>query len=189
MSRISEMFKRQPRLLLHICCAGCGVYVSKLLKQNFEVILFFYNPNIWPREENNKRLEEAARVAKNFKLKIIKGESEHGKWLELVKGHEGDQERGGRCLICYRCRLEETARQALGYKCGYFSTTMTTSPHKEAVAINKIGQELAADFEIKFLSQDFKQQDGFKKSSAMSRELGLYRQNYCGCEFSRRPNA
>lgn len=185
MKKILNWFNRKPKLLLHICCVGCGVYASQLLKQDYEVMLFFYNPNIWPEEEYDKRLEEAAKVAKIFQLKMIKGEYEHGKWLEQVKGRENDREKGGRCLICYKYRLEQAVKQAGENKCGYFSTTLTTSPHKDAIAINKIGEELAVGFNINFLSQDLKKQDGFKQAAKISRELGLYRQNYCGCEFSR----
>lgn len=174
----------KSKLLLHICCVGCGVYASELLKQDYEVALFFYNPNIWPEEEYEKRLAEARKIAVKFKLELVVGEYDHGEWLEAVRGHEGDPERGERCLICYQFRLERAFRQAEKLNCGYLTTTLTTSPHKDAQAINKIGQELAAGFGIKFLANDFKKQDGFKKSSARSRELGLYRQNYCGCEYS-----
>ena len=176
---------KKPKLLLHICCVGCGVYVSQLLQNDYEVALFFYNPNIWPKEEYSKRLEEAERLAGRFKLKLIKGEPGHENWLKAVDGHEGDEERGERCLICYKYRLGQAAEKAREEKFGYFSTTLTISPHKDANAINKIGEELGADFNVKFLNQNFKKQDGFKKSVAMSRELGLYRQNYCGCEFSK----
>jgi epoxyqueuosine reductase len=105
-----------------------------------------------------------------------------------VRGHENDRERGKRCLICYRYRLGQAFRQAQKLNCEFLTTTLTTSPHKDARAISRIGEELAAGFKIKFLNQDFKKQDGFKKSSAMSRQLGLYRQNYCGCEYSQRIN-
>ena len=178
----------KPKLLLHICCVGCGVYVSQLLEQDYEVMLFFYNPNIWPAEEYGKRLVEAEKVAKQFDLAIIKGDYEHEEWFKEVRGHENDPERGERCLICYKFRLEKAFKKAEELNCDYLTTTLTTSPHKDALAINKIGNELAASYNIKFLNQDFKKQDGFKKSSALSRELGLYRQNYCGCEFSKSRN-
>ncbi|MDD4901071.1 MAG: epoxyqueuosine reductase QueH [Patescibacteria group bacterium] len=175
----------KPKLLLHICCVGCGVYASQLLKQAYEVTLFFYNPNIWPEGEYLKRLEETKKIAGAFNLRLMAGDYEHGRWLEAVRGHEGDQERGERCLICYRFRLEQACKMAQQLPCAYLTTTLTTSPHKDAAAINKIGRELAAVHGLKFLEQDFKKQDGFKKSSALSRELSLYRQNYCGCEFSK----
>lgn len=158
--------------------------MSQLLKQDYEVILYFYNPNIFPEEEYNKRLEEAEKIANQFNLELIKSEYEHDKWLEAVKGHETDPERGERCLICYKFRLDAAAAMAKKLNCEFLTTTLTTSPHKNAFAINQIGEQAAEKYNIKFLSQDFKKQDGFKKSSALSRELGLYRQNYCGCEFS-----
>lgn len=179
----------KAKLLLHICCVGCGVYVSQIFKQDYEVALFFYNPNIWPEEEYKKRLAEAEKIAEQFDLKLIKGEYEHDKWLSAARGHEADPERGERCLICYKFRLDAAAAMAKELNCHYLTTTLTTSPHKSALAINKTGEQAVAQQGIKFLSQDLKKQDGFKKSAALSRELGLYRQNYCGCEFSRSHNS
>jgi len=178
------MSEYKPKLLLHICCVGCGVYVSQLLQQTYKVILFFYNPNIWPEAEYKKRLLEAEKISKQFKLELVKGKYEHDKYLEAVRGHESDVERGARCLICYKLRLETAAGMAKKLNCEYLTTTLTTSPHKNALAINEIGEQTAGRFGLEFLSQDFKKHDGFKKSSVLSRELGLYRQNYCGCEFS-----
>ncbi len=180
------MSDNKQKLLLHICCVGCGVYVSQLLKQDYDVTLFFYNPNIWPEEEYKKRETETGEIAKRYKLELVKGEYEHDKWLEAVRGHEKDPEKGERCLICYKFRLEAAAAMAKKLNCKYLAATLTTSPHKDASAINLIGEQAASRNGLKFLNKDFKKQDGFKKSSALSRELGLYRQNYCGCEFSRR---
>lgn len=176
----------KPKLLLHICCAGCGVYASQLLKQDYNVMLFFYNPNIHPEVEYEKRLAEAGRVAEKYNLKLAQGDYEHNKWLNAVRGHEGDPEKGERCLICYKFRLNAAAARAKKLNCDYLAATLTASPHKNALAINQIGEQAAAQYGVKFLNKDFKKQDGFKKSSALSRELGLYRQNYCGCEFSRK---
>jgi len=186
--RLPSNMADKPKLLLHICCVGCGVYASQILKQDYEVALFFYNPNIWPAEEYAKRLAEARKIAKQFSLQLIEGEYNHDQWLEAVRGRESDPERGERCLICYRFRLERAAVMAKKLGGDYLTTTLTTSPHKNALAINEIGQQAAAQFDVKFISLDLKKQDGFKKSSALSRELGLYRQNYCGCEFSRSRN-
>lgn len=174
----------KPKLLLHICCVGCGVYISQLLVKDYLVILFFYNPNIWPQEEYKKRLEEAQKIGRLHNLNIIIGEHDHQKWLAAVRGHEADPERGDRCSICYQFRLGSAADMAKKLNCDYLATTLTMSPHKEAGVINRIGQGLAGSSGIQFLSQDFKKQDGFKKSSILSRQLGLYRQNYCGCEYS-----
>ncbi len=179
-----NFLNKKPKLLLHICCVGCGVYISKVLQNDFKVALFFYNPNIYPEEECKKRLQEAEKIAKKFSLDLIIGRYDHGEWLEKVKGHERDPEKGKRCTICYRDRLENTAKKGeeKGFK--YFATTLTISPHKDAKIISKIGQELEKEYKIKFLDKDFKKQDGFKKSSELTKELNLYRQNYCGCEFS-----
>lgn len=177
---------KKPKLLLHICCVGCGVYIARLLKEKFRVYLFFYNPNIFPEEEFNKRLEEARKIAKKFNLRLLTEKYEHNFWLEKIKGHEEDRERGERCFVCYEDRLEKTAQIAKESDFKFFTTTLTMSPHKDAKAISKIGKKLEEKYQIKFLDQDFKKQDGFKKSSQLSRELGLYRQNYCGCEFSKK---
>lgn len=177
-------YKRKPRLLLQVCCIGCGAYVVESLKEDYNITLYFYNPNIFPEGEYEKRLEESKRIAKKLKLKLVEGEYNHGGWLDKIKEYEKEPERGERCLICYRDRLSETARQANKKKFDYFSTTLTISPHKDAGAISKIGQELSKKYNIKYLDRDFKKQDGFKKTCALSKELGLYRQDYCGCEFS-----
>ncbi len=176
--------KRKPKLLLHICCAGCGAYVSRLLKQNFLVILYFYNPSIYPEDEYRKRLTEARTIAKEFNLKFIEGKYDHAKWLGIVRGLEQEPERGKRCEICHSDRLRQAAETAVAMNIKNFATTLTISPYKDAIIINKIGQSLAGEYGIKFIASDFKKQDGFKKSVLLSKELGLYRQDYCGCEFS-----
>ncbi|MDD4332889.1 MAG: epoxyqueuosine reductase QueH [Patescibacteria group bacterium] len=178
--------KQKPKLLLHICCVGCGVYISQILKNDFRVSLYFYNPNIFPKEEYDRRLIEAEKIAKKFKLKLIVEKYDHDFWLEKVRGREADRERGERCLICYEERLRRTAQKAKELNFDFFSTTLTMSPHKDAKAISDLGRVMEKKFGIKFLDRDFKKQDGFKKSSELSRQLGLYRQNYCGCEFSRK---
>lgn len=171
---------------MHICCAGCGAFVSQLLASDYEVTLFFYNPNIFPAEEYQKRVDTVKRIADKFKFNLIVGDYDHDQWLAKIKGHENDKEKGGRCLICYRDRLENAARVAKENGINNFTSTLTVSPHKLAKEIINIGQELADSFGVKFLAQDFKKQDGFKKATILANELGLYRQNYCGCEFSRR---
>jgi len=179
-------YKPKPKILLHICCVGCGVYVAQELKNDYEPILYFYNPNIYPADEYQKRLEEAKKIAKKFKLKIISRKYDHEQWLKKIKGREYDPERGGRCLICYKERLEETAILAKRMNFSFFATTLTTSPHKDATAIIRIGQEVGRKYGVGFLEKDFKKRDGFKKSACLAKDLGLYRQNYCGCEFSRK---
>jgi predicted adenine nucleotide alpha hydrolase (AANH) superfamily ATPase len=180
------MLETKDKILLHICCAGCGAFVSQLLSSDYDVTLFFYNPNIFPIEEFKKRVDTVKKIADKFNLDLIIGDYDHGQWLEKIKGRESDKEKGGRCLICYRDRLENAAKMAQSKGINNFTSTLTVSPHKLANEIIKIGQELEEKYGVKFLSQDFKKQDGFKKATALANELGLYRQNYCGCEFSRR---
>ncbi len=175
---------KKPKLLLHICCIGCGVYVSQILKKEFRVSLFFYNPNIFPLQEYEKRLEEIKKVAKLYSIKVIIGEYNHLKWREMVRGYESEPERGSRCMLCYRERLDKTASHAASNGFQYFTSTLTTSPHKSADAIFTFGHELAKKYGINFLDRDFKKKEGFKKAAALSKSLELYRQDYCGCEFS-----
>jgi len=151
-----------PKLLLHICCVGCGVYAAQLLKQDYDVILFFYNPNIWPEEEYEKRLAEAKKVAAEFKLELVIGDYDHDNWLTAVSGHETDPEKGGRCSICYKFRLDAASAMAKELNCDFLTTTLTTSPHKNALTINEIGEQAAKKYGLNFLIRDFKKQDGFK---------------------------
>lgn len=178
---------KKPKLLLHICCVGCGAFVSSELKKDYKVSLYYSNSNIFPETEYEKRREEAVRIAKKFRLPIFFSPYDHKKWLKAVRGLEKEKERGKRCLVCYRLRLTDTIKKAkeLGFE--YFTTTLTISPHKEAKAIIETGGKLEKKHGVKFLARDFKKNDGYKKSTAMSRKLNLYRQNYCGCEFSIRP--
>jgi epoxyqueuosine reductase len=174
------------KLLLHICCAGCGAFVSQSLAKDFDVTLFYYNPNIFPVDEYERRVEAVKKIAEQFKLELIISDYNHEDWLKKIAGHEKDLEKGERCLICYRDRLNKAAEFASKNNFTYFTSTLTVSPHKLAKEILKIGDDLANIYNINFLAQDFKKQDGFKKATVLSRELGLYRQNYCGCEFSRK---
>lgn len=179
-------YKPRPKLLLHICCAGCGAYVVQVLKKDYEVVLYFYNPNIYPESEYEKRLVEAKKIAAEYGLKLILEKYDHRAWLNKIKGQEKDPERGERCWICYRDRLEKTAKIAREKGFAFFTTTLTISPHKDAKKISQLGREMENKYKVKFLDRDLKKQDGFKKSTYLGKELGLYRQNYCGCEFSQR---
>lgn len=183
---MSNQEKNKPTLLLHICCIGCGAYVSQLLSEEFQVKLFFYNPNIFPKEEYDKRLEEIERVAEKFEFEIIYETYDHRAWLSKIKGLENEPEKGKRCLACYQDRLEMTAKKANDLDCEFFSSTLTVSPYKLAGEISNIGQALSKKYSVAFYDKDFKKQDGFKKAVQLSKELNLYRQDYCGCEFSRR---
>jgi predicted adenine nucleotide alpha hydrolase (AANH) superfamily ATPase len=157
--------EKKPKILLHICCAGCGAHVSSELANDYRVILYFYNPNIFPEEEYYLRLAETERMAEHFQLELISEEYDHRQWLEKVAGFEKEPER-------------------LGVR--YFTATLTVSPHKNAAVIIKIGRFLAEKLGLNFLDRDFKKKDGFRKSMALAEELKIYRQEYCGCEFSGR---
>lgn len=183
---MSNNTKNKPKLLLHICCAGCGSYVSQVLKDEFEIVLYFCNPNIFPEDEFNRRLEDVKKIAKKFALDLMVEDYDHKIWLNKVISFKESPEKGERCLICYADRLNSTARSAKKEHFDYFGTTLTVSPHKVAKAINETGEEFAKIYGINFLNRDFKKQEGFKKSLALSKELGLYRQDHCGCEFSRK---
>lgn len=176
--------KEKPKLLLHICCAGCGASVARELEEEYSVTLFFYNPNIFPKNEYKKRLRETKKVASYLGLPLIVSDYDHDRWLMNVEDFAHEPEKGKRCIICYRQRLESTQKEAKRKGFNFFSTTLTVSPHKDAGKIIEIGNSLAIKPELLFLARDFKKKDGFKKASCLSWELGLYRQDYCGCEFS-----
>ncbi|MEK6590669.1 MAG: epoxyqueuosine reductase QueH [Nitrospinota bacterium] len=176
----------KPKLILHICCAPCSPYAIDLLKRDFELTAYFYDPNIHPEEEYQFRLEEMRRFSHQIGLNFIAAEYDHDRWFKLTEGHENDREGGNRCEICFRMRLEETVIFAKRNGFKYFTTVLTTSPHKSAVVINKIGIELAEQYGLNFYAADFKKKDGFKVSVQRSKEYGLKRQNYCGCMFSQR---
>lgn len=179
-----------PRLFLHSCCAPCSSYTLEYLSEFFEITVFYFNPNISPREEFEKRFSEQERLisllpAKN-RITLVKGEYDHGMFLDTVKGLENVREGGERCFKCYRLRLEKTAELASRQGYDYFCTTLSISPLKNAQKINEIGYETAEKYGIKWLPSDFKKREGYKHSIELSREYDLYRQNFCGCIFSKR---
>lgn len=176
----------KKKILLHICCAGCGSYVSTLLRDDFDVTLFYFNPNIHSVEENERRLLDVRMIADKYNFALVVGDYEHDVWLKNISGLETEREKGPRCWLCYETRMETAARYALANGFDIFTTTLTVSPHKLADKILEIGQGIAMRGNISFLATDFKKNDGFRKSIELSRELGIYRQNYCGCEFSLR---
>ncbi len=180
------MVNAQPKLLLHICCAPCATWVFETLKREFDVTGFFYDPNIHPREEYDRRRWEMHRLAQEVGLAVIDGEYAVEKWHDAVRGHEDDPEGGRRCELCYDHRLERAAAYAAKHGFEWLATTMTISPHKRADVINPIGAHVCAKYGLQFLEADFKKQAGFEHSLRLSKEHGLYRQDYCGCEFSRR---
>lgn len=186
----SEAILRTPKLLIHSCCAPCSSYVLEYLSNYFAITVYYYNPNIYPEEEYLRRVKEQEQLIESMEFKnpvmFMKGEYDTNKYYELIKGHEGDKEGNERCFLCYRLRLEEAARVAKegGYE--FFTTTLTISPHKDAVKLNEIGEELATSYGVLFLPSDFKKRNGYKRSIELSDKYGLYRQDYCGCVFSKR---
>jgi predicted adenine nucleotide alpha hydrolase (AANH) superfamily ATPase len=178
----------KPKLLLHICCGPCATEVIRRLKDDYEVVGFYYNPNTYPGEEYNKRLMEVQRLSALWRVLVDVGPYEHERFLEAARGLEQEPEGGSRCHACYRLRLDESARRAADNGCTHLATTLTIAPMKRASVINPIGREAAARHGLVFVEEDWKKRDGFKHSIELSKDLGLYRQNYCGCEFSRRSN-
>lgn len=178
----------KEKIIMQICCVGCGVFIAKELSEEFEVLLYYYNPNIFPLAEFDLRLEEARRIAARFGLALAVSDYDHQGWLKMVRGLEDEPERGKRCSLCYRDRMAAAAKLAKEQGAAYFGTTLTTSPHKDAVEISRIGNELALQYGVSYLDRDFKKNDGFKKSCILTKDLQLYRQDYCGCEFSMRKN-
>jgi predicted adenine nucleotide alpha hydrolase (AANH) superfamily ATPase len=172
------------KILLHLCCANCGTVPIELLKKDFKIVLYWFNPNIQPEQEYQKRLKDAEKLAQIYKLKLIKESYHPEKWFKQIKGLEKEPEGGKRCQICFKMRLSKTAQTATEKNFDYFATTLTIGPQKKAVTINKIGQELAEKYNLEFYSADFKKKDGFKKSVELSKKYNFYRQNYCGCVFS-----
>lgn len=182
------MQESRPSLLLHSCCGPCSTYVLEYLTQYFDVTLLFYNPNIYPEEEYNKRLENQHKVIEKYSdcscVKIIDLPYKHDEFLDSVIGLESEAEGGARCLECFRLRMEKTAQIALEKCFDYFTTTLSVSPHKNSFVLNELGKEFSEKFGVKYLYSDFKKREGYKRSIELSKEFQLYRQEYCGCEFS-----
>ncbi len=174
-----------PSLLIHICCGPCATGVVGRLKESYNTIGFFYNPNIFPEEEFQRRLSAVQEVARMWSLRLETGEYEHDRFLLAVRGLEDEPEGGRRCERCFYLRLERSVQMARGLGCAVLASTLTIGPNKRAAVINRIGTELCNRVGIEFLAVDWKKGNGFKKSVQLSREFGLYRQVYCGCEFSR----
>ncbi len=178
-----------PKLLLHSCCAPCSSYVLEYLSQYFSIIVFYYNPNIDSGEEYAKRVAELERFVAEFPavhpITIVVGEYKPECFYSAVKGLESEPEGGARCEVCFRLRLEEAARLAAESGADYFTTTLSISPLKDAQLLNELGAEYSADYGISYLHSDFKKRGGYHRSVELSREYNLYRQDYCGCVFSK----
>ena len=181
---------RRPRLLLHSCCAPCSSYVLETLNAAFDIDVFYYNPNIAPLAEFERRIEELDRLVAALPhenaIRVIRGDYDNAAFMELCRGHERDREGGPRCELCFRMRLGAAARLAAQLHSDYFTTTLTISPLKNARLLNAIGMELGQQAGVRWLCSDFKKKNGYKRSCELSREYGLYRQDYCGCVFSKR---
>ena len=183
---------RPPRLLLHSCCAPCSSYCLEYLCRYFLITVFYYNPNISFSEEYQKRVAEQKRLIaaynreeKGWPIDIVEGDYEPERFYEMAKGYENCPEGGERCFRCFDLRLRKTAELALAGGYDYFATTLTISPLKNAAKINEIGQALSGEYGIPWLPSDFKKKNGYKRSIELSAEYELYRQNYCGCAFSK----
>ena len=180
----------KKKLLLHACCAPCSSYVIEYLSKYFDITILYYNTNIDTNEEFNKRLNELKRFIKEFKTEnkvdVISLGYNDKEYLEEIKGLEEEKEGGSRCFKCYRLRLEKSCIYAKENNFDYFTTTLTISPHKNSKVLNEIGQELEEKYNMPYLYSDFKKKEGYKRSIVLSRVYNLYRQDYCGCKFSKR---
>ena len=185
--KVSKSGKR-PRLLLHACCAPCSSYVLEYLARYFDITVYFFNPNIYPESEFDFRanglVELLNKMPTDNKVDVVIEEFNSEIFYNLVKGREEDAEGGARCKMCYRQRLESSAEYASKNGFDYFTTTLSISPYKNSVWLNEIGGELSEVYGVAYLFSDFKKKNGYKRSCELSEQYGLYRQNYCGCEFS-----
>ena len=183
----------RPRLLLQSCCGPCSSYVLEALTPYFRVTVLYYNPNIQPRAEYDLRLENQRKIIAALPtpsaVDILECDYDGEKYDAAVKGLESEPEGGARCTVCFRLRLEETAKRASELCYDWFCTTLTVSPHKDAERLNQIGKALGERYGVPFLPSDFKKRDGYKRSIQLSKEYGLYRQDYCGCLYSKSKEA
>lgn len=189
---IDSLDGRVPTLLLHSCCAPCSSYALEYLSNYFDITVYYYNPNISPKAEFDKRFAEQKRLIASLpakhKIKLIEGDYNYSDFSEIAKGFENVKEGGERCFRCYKLRLEKSAHLAKEQGFDYFCTTLSISPLKNSQKINEIGLEVAEKYGVKWLPSDFKKKEGYKRSIELSREYNLYRQNFCGCVFSKKEN-
>ncbi len=174
----------KPRLLLHACCAPCASWPLELLSDRCDITVYYYNPNIMPLEEYEKRLGEFEKL-RRYPFRLVAEAWDNEAFLAAVRGREADPEGGGRCSLCFRLRLGAAAEKAAAENYDLFATTLTVSPHKNAEVINAIGAELGEKWGVSWLPSDFKKREGYKRSIELCRELGIYRQDYCGCRLVR----
>lgn len=199
LSALDEADGSMPRLLLHSCCAPCSSYCMEYLREYFRITVFYYNPNITEQEEYQKRVQEEMRLIEAYnrqakgwetgepaKIEIMEGDYDPSLFLDMARGLEDCGEGGERCFRCYELRLRKSAETAKKLGFDYFTTTLTISPLKNAAKLNEIGERLAGEYGVRWLPSDFKKRGGYQRSIELSKEYGLYRQNYCGCVFSKR---
>ena len=179
-------FDKKHSILLHSCCAPCSSHVISVLKDYFDITILYYNPNIKPIQEYEKRKQEQINFIKQLDcgIKIMDCDYDNDVYEECIKGLENEKEGGARCLKCFRLRLEKTAKLASINNFDYFCTTLTVSPYKNSQVINNIGKELMNIYNVKWLYSDFKKEEGYKHSIVLSKQYNLYRQDYCGCIYS-----
>lgn len=179
---------RRPRLLLHCCCAPCSTAVIERLAKAFDMVLYYYNPNIDTREEHDLRARELLRLAEQSGLpgQAVAVPYDPAAWLEAVRGLEREREGGRRCEKCFALRLRQSARYAAAQGFDYFTTTLSISPLKSAALLNRLGMRIGQEEGVAFLQADFKKRGGFLRSTQLSKQYGIYRQDYCGCAFSKR---
>lgn len=192
LERLIQQFQREervPRLLLHVCCAPCSSAVLEYLSRYFAITLLYYNPNISPREEYDKREAELKRLVSEMELvhpvDLLPCDYDGQAFVEAARGLEGELEGGARCEACFRLRLEYAAQEAARLHFDYYTTTLTISPMKNAPLLNQLGEEMGEKYGVAHLPSDFKKKNGYKRSVELSKEFGLYRQDYCGCAFSK----
>ncbi len=183
--KIVENLICKPKLMLHSCCAPCSTYVIDYLKKHFELFVFYYNPNIAPYDEYKLRLNEIKRLCEYHEVNFLESNWDNEIFNNLAKPFANEKEGGKRCDLCFELRLRKTFEIALKYGCEYFTTTLSISPLKNSLKLTEIGENIANISDIKYLPSDFKKRDGYKKSTIMSKELSLYRQDFCGCVYSK----
>lgn len=176
--------EKKDGLLLHVCCAPCTTLSVEELKKDFKVSVLFYNPNIFPSEEHEKRLVELKKLSKKMKFDVFVGDYNSYDWLDFIKGFEGDKENGERCKRCFLFRLEVAAKFARDAGFGFFSTSLNVNPFKNSDDIKNVGDLVGKKFGVKFVFKNFNAWTGYKKSLELSKKYDLYRQDYCGCVFS-----
>lgn len=185
--KLIKNYKTKPKLLLHACCGPCSSYVIEYLSKYFNITIYYYNPNTYPEVEYIRRFDELSRFIMNFNndVNIIEEQYNSKEFYNSIKGLEHLGEKSQRCYNCYKLRMKKTALYAKNNNYDYFTTTLSISPYKNAEWINEIGKKIENELGIKYLYSDFKKKNGYKRSLELSREYKLYRQDYCGCVYSK----